>query len=344
VSKLPAETANKMEATNKRASWAIRVLLPAAAFVAGLSLLGSLAVPRHRSLLERAIRVPGFTIHGPEYPIDWGWASQNELVYLKGSQPTAVHRVDIVTGKETQTPVHRFKSAPGGATTWGSYGNISPNGRAILYANPHSVLDLSTGRARRTPGPDWWQWSSDGESLLQQTTKGITTLRLADFRPQEHSIPGIKGEFVLWFDGRNSIVSSRPRPGIPRHAQFTEFTLGPIVTARSLPIRLIGSPALTSVDLSPSGDRVAWWVDWRDGRQSWATRVVLWLRGQRSSSAAAGGYEGVLVSNRDGSEMRELGRVWAEYAPDGLGAVKWMPDGKRLCIVYRRGFYIVPVD
>jgi hypothetical protein len=54
--------------------------------------------------------------------------------------------------------------------------------------------------------------------------------------------------------------------------------------------------------------------------------------------------EGVWISRADGTEMRELGQVKAEYAPVGLGGVTWCPDGKRLLLMYHNGLYTVPVD
>jgi hypothetical protein len=119
----------------------------------------------------------------------------------------------------------------------------------------------------------------------------------------------------------------------------------PAVVNRRFPDGVPQDAEVTGVGVSPDGKRRAWWVAWGKQTPAWMERLMAWIRPQPANTLVPPQTtEAILTSDRDGSHMRELGRVKAEYAPEGLGAVSWTPDSKRLVILYKRGLYTLPAD
>ncbi len=130
---------------------------------------------------------------------------------------------------------------------------------------------------------------------------------------------------------------------------------GPVKSARlSLVGIFLGSPAIRSltvmfpvacevdtVEISVTGDRLAWVLDYYDvaALSKVLHRVVpaTPMRGKRMT--------GIWVSRCDGSQMREIGSVLSMPNPlnDGIGNLAWEPAGTELSFTYNGAFYTVGV-
>lgn len=199
----------------------------------------------------------------------------------------------------------------------------------------HSLLD----RATRVPGytitsggyPSTWTWSSGSQIQFQDTRN--TVLRLDVTSGSQSRVPAN----LALARTQNMMVN------LGVYASAVKFGFaGP---KGPFPDGVPSYAEVTGVGASPDGRRLAWWVAWGKQSPAWMDRLMGWVRRQPLSPLVPPQTtEAILISDRDGSHMRELGRVKAEYAPDGLGAISWTPDSKRLVILYKLGLYTLPAD
>ena len=202
-------------------------------------------------------------------------------------------------------------------------------------------------RARRVPGftttggsyPSMWSWMGDRQIVIDAGSRN----------------PSIGTTSVEMLDIETGVRAQVQVASLFRHQKFLmlehPYSQGPGSNVRAAlgnvkyPPGVGPNVEVTGVALSPQRDRLAWWVAFGRDRPQWLERALLWLRGNRTTVNVQNvTTEAVLISKPDGTSIRELGRVKAEYAPAGLGAVSWTPDGKSLCIQYRHGLYIIPAD
>jgi hypothetical protein len=112
--------------------------------------------------------------------------------------------------------------------------------------------------------------------------------------------------------------------------------------SRSFPVRLPVPGGEASVALSPDGERVGWLV--YTGRpfsliEQWLARL-----NPRFAFGAAPRYTlNLFVSKRDGTGVREVGRVAVSPQDRSRGALRWTPDGTRLSFVFEGALWTVPV-
>lgn len=107
------------------------------------------------------------------------------------------------------------------------------------------------------------------------------------------------------------------------------------------PTRIGGGDA--SVALSPDGERVGWLVYTPRPfppltQVKVLTRLLLRLPISEPSSSTLN----LFVSKRDGTGMREVGRVAVSPRDRSRGVLKWTPDGTRLSFVFEDALWTVP--
>jgi hypothetical protein len=346
----PLDTPKAARPSRRNSAW-VRWLLGAGFVFAGLAVVSWIAVPKHPSLLDRATPVPAFRTN-VDIPLNLGCSSDGQIVYLDArSRGSTLVRIDLRTGvvKELQTGL-RYASTPTSQIFKQPEGT-SPDGRHALFTElkigsayqDHFLFDTGTMRfwkllttLHSTPA-----WAPDGKSFALREWDKLIVTRVPEGTTRTHqiSVPAR----IQWFDGEDRVVSSNYNVQQTTSRDFYETSLKTGKT-NVLPLLPPKGAEITWFELSPTKDRVLWWVAWRNVKPTWFERAMATIRLKPLPGSQQSGYEGVLISKPDGSDMRELGRLKLEYAPDGLGAVKWMPDGKRIVIQYRRGLYIVPVD
>jgi hypothetical protein len=328
--------------------------------VAVAAVAGYLAWPRPPSLLARARRLPGFMLFGSDTCTACVWDSDH--VARICTTTGGWQRFDALTG-QTADLGRRFPFGPSIFAMHGRFRSVYPDGHGWLLVDgsthPQTLTEVSVNGnlLQAWPaygGSEWLFWRPDGKGIVQYATQppGIVVYSLDNPRPQRRrlNVPGRYLPFCC--DNRNRLFAyaTSPAARFPVKVSPPVFVLSPDAPgrARRLPVVLPAGVEITEAWISPQGDRILWWL-------AFPTQPYpLWLQnllqaiglGPRIPSRQDPPYteEGLWVCRLDGSDMREIGRVKAIYAPDGLHTPGWMPDGRHVYFFYKRGLYIAPVD
>lgn len=133
---------------------------------------------------------------------------------------------------------------------------------------------------------------------------------------------------VVWPD---TFVMETPLLHDSSHPAIEKVTITTIAlrdrppTVHEYPVNLPNGVSVRSMQFSPHGDRIAWWLEEKHNPGV----VTLW------------------ISDLNGHGLRELGEIGiepSERCPLTLCSLEWLPDGKRLSFLYQDALWTVPVS
>jgi hypothetical protein len=302
------------------------------------------------SLMARAQRVPAFNTSGVIVLERSGWPSDHEVVFEDPGPPPRYGnylRLDIRTGVTAwlTSPFLRANAMAGNPAY------LAPTAGCVLLRSK-ARWTLTTLKGRTLGQWPLWDgyvaWAPDGRSWLIGNAQGAAKLySLGRDMPTVYSgLPGMAA--LAWFDGRG-------------HAGFQKiggqqngYCIADLDSPDKRPPHPVKLPPATlivyGVKVSPRADRLAWYIGRKVKQPAWIEWLysMLHVGGAAAPSGPNGpppiDTEGIWISRLDGTEMREVGEVKAEWAPKGMGSFTWCPDGTRVLVTYRNGIYVIPVD
>jgi hypothetical protein len=343
----------------------LRRAMKAGALFVLLGLIIWLAIPHPANLMARATRVPNLTSDDYYIATPLGWTSNHEAVadLAWANRSPRFVRIDIDAGRIT--PLRTPRLVPVNSTNAADQPILSPNGQWVLFRRRRSAV-ASEWFACSMSGNTTLHWTG-GEGTVVWSTNSRSWIEYVDRYPpiirvnyldgqasERYAVPASIGgsTYPLWYDGHGHVgILTYSSPGMPSHVHTLSLTQP--LSARELPLALPPEAAISGAQLSPNADHIGWWIAIEHRQPEWMVRLLSFFGGHRRPSQTAGSMgsreppyetEGAWISRIDGTDMHEVGRVRAEYAPVGLGGVRWCPDGKRLLLMYRNGLYTVPID
>lgn len=342
-------------------------LLAIAVLFGGLMWLLVAGIPT-ASLLNKATRITGTRDWQPSggflknsYP--YAWRSDHELLHLlpavNGGPGWRVAGLDVRTGARRDVAV-----LPAGASP---YLQLSPDQRWLLgrdnLTRPPSarLFAVAVDGSRRVVSWPYRRWMNPASWLADSS--GCfwiafinrrwyqVTCRLDDPAAQSTApLPGLPAyAHALGFSRRDGrLVVMLPcepwQTGVVRLADLARA--GPSFISEHT-MTLPTGPAVPSWKLSPDGERIAWYVR-PDNRiapgRGRIERLFTSLRARLEPFFPTTYRHVVYVSRRDGSDLREIGRVQCRLEDFGVGSLQWTPNGRRISFGYRDALWSVPAD
>jgi hypothetical protein len=111
------------------------------------------------------------------------------------------------------------------------------------------------------------------------------------------------------------------------------------VTPRAVIVRVPTGVTVEAVAVSPDGKRVAWkWFFWN------SLKMPSWLQRLLPSLSESHPTTEIWVSQRDGSDLHEIGQIDDTYPNHQPNDLDWTPDSKRLVFSLKEALYSVPAD
>jgi len=332
----------------------LRLILPVACAIAGAWLVW----PRPRLLLERAIRVPNYQIPPNEVVLHCATTDDDKAILgllgrLVGSTLThPLVEVDLETGR-----ARNLGSSVLPDRAWGmTLSALSPDGKWRLYhqgsarVGAKHVLVSSDGHHKRV-----WEAIRGGGRILWQPDcagwldipryGGSPTLDFNIDGGQFRKFPHSTGPYYepLWYWKGTFAFAEPSGTQIGRWVQIEQNG----ATTRRRSIELPENALIVSAQLSPTADRVLWWL-FVPRTTNLVEQVLNKLGLMRSRVTVGHGYgpgdESLWVSRRDGSELREIGRVTSREHLDDVVRVTWARNGKHIAFIYEDGIYTVESD
>ena len=323
------------------------VLIALAAVAVVILSAGRTSVP---NLFANSRRIPGYTTNGTIF-LTRSWASPNEMVFPDAAYRGNSIQLNIETGQQTILPfgMQVLSSARGA----GVFGAQSPDGRSRL-AQVKGRWRLTDQRGNTIQDWPLWEcvvlWDPKGGGWAGVDPGGriVRLYRLGDPSPRLRRLSSGMVRPV-WYDGGETIGFVTGQPTL-----FTSVAivrLGDTPTTSTSPIRYPeGTTEALDFQASPDGKHIAWYLGRGKRSIGWMDRLLAYVKGWTSHSQGSGRYpppmdaEGIWLSRPDGSDMRPVGEVKAEWSPEGMASFCWRPDGKSLLVTYRHGIYEVPID
>ena len=129
---------------------------------------------------------------------------------------------------------------------------------------------------------------------------------------------------------------------------------GQVLTARFLPNDEVEHPRKQRIPvpagtaavpllppvLSPSGDRVAWFVSVPRTPLGWPVTAKFWALSKTTPSVQIG----LWTTGADGSDPQEVGVYTRQDPDDRPSLLQWTPDGRSLSFRYHGALYVVPAQ
>lgn len=344
--------------------------------VCGTAALLWLVWPRQRLLLSVANKVcstQGWMIdRGADAAMAWDWASDRAIVHLIDSGHGQEFRLlDMKRGETPLPALTRLYNQTGGDPDGVQ---ISPDGRFVMWDSfrPNNAIVIAS-----LDGSVHYSWLLNGLScftrwlgdsrhwvLLRLSAKAgpsryedaiiyrldsgapIRRLRLGADHPLN------RGTFYGGSQLLRGIVPAADRilvntwtdsGFVEPDFDIAELSLSHgLQQTRSKRVSAPPNSLIRDLVISPRGDRLAWQLRYPQ-TETFIDRWIPFLR------RPAERWVGLAVSNIDGSNMHEIGRIPLRLSgrdksipePDYL---RWSPDGKLLSFVYRDTLFAVPAD
>ncbi len=301
----------------------------------------------------------------------YAWQSTNKLVLLSAPTDQGMPYVllDLTTGIQTLHSLSSFQTSLtyNGLTARTMALRCSPNGSWAVGADSDTKFHLlSLGeeaehdyrfddyyeREGGTTGEAGIAWLPDGRRWLAWSpTSRKTPLRLfsvdAPHSPSVRLSPPSGMSRLLGVTPDNLVVMTKvpAPPALSNSAEIHTFGVYPNRAAdRSWSFALPSTAEVSTIELSPQGERLAWLLVYsrRPALVTLLSRLLPFL------AAKFPPVEGVSVwvSGLDGKAMREIGFQEMPRngtAPDRVTELRWMPDGKHLSFLHRHALYSIPV-
>ena len=320
------------------------LLIVMAAVVVAFALVTPERIPNLASI---GTRVPGFNTSSTIF-LGRGWITRDEIEIYDPQPVGGPSRQILNVDTGSQAPHSAVSGFIYRSRTGDSFMTPDMTRRLNRSLTRWVLTDLKGKELMAWPMRDNDPyWAPDGKSWvsIDQSRHRITRYTMDSGRPTSLRLPQRNAE-PLAYDGKETVISVQ-QGGAPTRLCFTTFTGQ--TTSRDVTMPP-GTSQIFEVKASPQGDRIGWYIG-RGGRTTtWVEKLLQFFRIGGTPSSGAGrnapyvNTEGIWVSRLDGTGMRPVGEVAAEWAPVGMGSFTWRPDGKQVLITYRNGIYRIPVD
>src|SRR5262249_53047589 len=150
--------------------------------------------------------------------------------------------------------------------------------------------------------------------------------------PRVLEVPKFGSAVSLWYDLRGNLVlyGVKVRNGVFEQAGWIEIHPGDPKAIRKLDFPRPANSYFLMPQLSPAGDYALWTIMLRDSRPMWLTRLLsMFVKAQKKVPPVSG--QAVYVSRRDGSQMREIGRMRIHSSHDNAFGFGWDRTGDNIC-------------
>jgi hypothetical protein len=290
-------------------------------------------------------RVPGFTTNGVF--LGRSWRSPEEIVFFDASSGRRSPQfLNVDTGSlSPDSPVSGLTNRL--LLAGDSFLTPDLSRRLNRSLTRWILTDLRGKELMAWPMRDYEpHWAPDGTSWItvDQSRRRVTKYTVQSTRPTVFRLPDVMAQ-PLAYDGKETVISVQPGAARSR-LRFTTLTGHSNTRDVTMPP---GTSQVFEVKASPQGDRIGWYVGRGARSGPWLHKLLRFFRIGAASPGA--GYnaptvdtEGIWISKIDGTDMRPVGEVVAEWAPVGMGSFTWRPDGRQVLITYRNGIYRIPVE
>jgi hypothetical protein len=279
---------------------------------------------------------------------DW-WKTLERLDIRSGGREPLTKAVDRLSSIAANGPDILLRPSADGQRILVNFGYRGARFRGGMVSLDGSQADIFGPTPYTSDSPPI-HWAPDGHRwlFLHRPSEEEAVLRDADTPgwesrialPRDRPVGNIagltrEGKLLFW-QWDDKLPNGRAR------LHTVDLNVNP-TTAHTTELNAPPGSDLGFIMLSPSGDRLCWWVMKRHPLSG-----PEWLQKARRMIGARPYWEHqVWVSRVDGSGLRLLGRVdtYAEAtALYDFDRLAWWADGKGLSFLYKGGLYMLPVE
>lgn len=317
---------------------------------AGLVLL--LVAQRPRLLMDHASVVTLYQAPPGDIISDHRWMPNGHLRVLILPHAQWAKVVDVDTRSGTVRSTRDFRMA-----TNASY--LSPDGSWLLSLSGLSKRRLNrtaysvdggrqiTAAKSATPtGIMDWKWERGSRAWIEVDVSGGTRIveyAITGRSPTVYRLPAPKPTVPLWIDSNNRLVTRRFKMPAGQPDGFDEIRLDRNPTVRHLSFAVPPDVQVAAAVLSPDERYVAWHLVSENSSAKWWQRIASFVL-RRPAAKGPISVESLWISDRNGANMRELGRLDQSVIWRRIGDLQWTRDGSRLTFTYLNRLYAVDVD
>jgi len=335
-----------------RRTWSVAALMLLFALVGAL-VVGLRQPPK---LMDRAKLVTSYRVPAGEMVFEHRWMPDGRIRVLVVPL-RSFSRVEEVEPRTGDVVSRRVFNGVTNAC-W-----LSPDGKRLLSLEPGApagsislcrIFSVDEGRQltcvkaaipKRTPGNQvvgiHILWNPNSREWMDMSTAGMGTVhRVQGGMTRSVAIRNTGLMVPLILDSRDRLLVHTFRSSRGGSLGYREISLSGPSGSRSVPLQLPAGVEMSHAYLSPDERRIAWYIRFREQQPGWLQRLMA-LVGRRPGADYKS--EAVYVCDRNGANMRDLGRVVLSGAEGHISALQWTRDGAAVTFFQNKHLYAVDV-